>query len=88
MTALRDLCVRGCVGVGVCTISGKCIYICIHVYIYAYSYTHVHLCVLSVARKDLNPTWNSKMKFNITDISADLVIQVRLCFHVSFVFSF
>ena len=30
----------------------------------------------TVVRQDLNPTWNTKMKFNITDISADLVIQV------------
>jgi hypothetical protein len=30
----------------------------------------------SVVRQDLNPAWNTKMKFNITDISADLVIQV------------
>ena len=30
----------------------------------------------AVVRKELNPTWNTKMKFNITDISADLVIQV------------
>ena len=29
-----------------------------------------------VVRKELNPTWSTKMKFNITDISADLVIQV------------
>ena len=30
----------------------------------------------SVVHKDLNPVWNTKMKFNITDISADVVIQV------------
>ena len=30
----------------------------------------------SVVRRDLNPVWNTKMKFNITDISADVVIQV------------
>jgi len=30
----------------------------------------------AVVRKDLNPQWNTRMKFNITDISADLVIQV------------
>ena len=30
----------------------------------------------AVVRKELNPAWNAKMRFNITDISADLVIQV------------
>jgi Ca2+-dependent lipid-binding protein len=30
----------------------------------------------AVVRKELNPAWGTKMRFNITDISADLVMQV------------
>ena len=30
----------------------------------------------AVVRKELNPVWGTKMRFNITDISADLVMQV------------